>query len=99
MLTVKTVKGDRKYSMNLRDRINKKYLQISLYVIFTAIVIYILSLIAKNAMTIIGFIMEKLLWFLRVIRPLILGFFLPILWNRWSAFLKRDFAGLSFLKE
>lgn len=99
MLTVKTVKGDRKYSMNLRDRINKKYLQISLYVIFTAIVIYILSLIAKNAMTIIGFIMEKLLWFLRVIRPLILGFVFAYLMEPVVSFFEERFRRFKLFKR
>ena len=60
--------------MKLRRSINRKYLQISLYVIFTAIIIYILSLIAKNAPIIFTFLMEKVRWLLRVIRPVILGF-------------------------
>lgn len=60
--------------MKLGDRFNRKYMQISLYVIFTAIIIYILSLIAKNAPTIFTGLMEKVTWLLRVIRPVILGF-------------------------
>lgn len=60
--------------MKLKDRLNRKYLQISLYVIFTAIIIYILSLIAKNAPVIISELMKKLNWLLKVIRPIILGF-------------------------
>ena len=68
------VKGDSIYSMKLRDRVNRKYMQISLYVIITAIIIYILSLIAKSAPIIVIFIMDKLSWLLRVVRPVILGF-------------------------
>ncbi len=60
--------------MKLRDRVNRKYMQISLYVIITAIIIYILSLIAKSAPIIVIFIMDKLSWLLRVVRPVILGF-------------------------
>ena len=60
--------------MKLRDRVNRKYMQISLYVIITAIIIYILSLIAKNAPSIFADLMDKLSWLLRVIRPVILGF-------------------------
>lgn len=60
--------------MKFRDRFNGKYMQISLYVILTAIIIYILSLIAKNAPTILTDLMEKVNWIIRVIRPVILGF-------------------------
>ena len=60
--------------MKLRDRFNRKYLQISLYAIFTAIVIYILSLIAKNAPAILKDLMGRVSWVLRVIKPVILGF-------------------------
>lgn len=60
--------------MKLGDRFNRKYMQISLYVIFTAIIVYILSLIAKNAPTIFKELMEKVGWLLTVIRPVILGF-------------------------
>lgn len=40
----------------------------------TAIIIYILSLIAKNAPSILTNIMEKVNWLLKVVRPVILGF-------------------------
>ena len=51
--------------MKLKDRFNRKYLQISLYVIFTAIIIYILSLLAKNAWQILSVLIEKLNWLLK----------------------------------
>ena len=60
--------------MKLRDRVNRKYMQISLYVIITAVIIYILSLIAKNAPTIFSNMMDKVNWLLKVVRPVILGF-------------------------
>jgi predicted PurR-regulated permease PerM len=60
--------------MKWKDKINKKYMQISLYVIFTVIIIYTLSLILKNAPSITKIIMEKLLWILDVTKPVILGF-------------------------
>jgi predicted PurR-regulated permease PerM len=49
-------------------------MQISLYVIITAVIIYILSLIAKNAPTIFSNMMDKVNWLLKVVRPVILGF-------------------------
>lgn len=49
-------------------------MQISLYVIITAVIIYSLSLIAKNAPTIVKLIMEKVNWLFRVIKPITFGF-------------------------
>ncbi len=60
--------------MRWRDKFNKKYMQISLYVIITVVIIYSLSLILKNAPTITHEIMEKLGWIIRVTKPIILGF-------------------------
>ena len=65
--------------MKLRDKINRNYLQISIYVIVTSVIIYSLSLLAKNAPIIIQMIMEKLSWLLRVIKPIIIGFVLAYL--------------------
>lgn len=85
--------------MRLRDRINKKYMQISLYVIFTAIIIYILSLIAKNALVIIAFIMDKLSWILRVIRPVILGFVFAYLMDPVINFFESKILKLKLFKR
>jgi predicted PurR-regulated permease PerM len=60
--------------MNWKDRINKKYMQISLYVIITVAIIYSLSLILKNAPQITHVLIEKLDWVIGVVKPIILGF-------------------------
>lgn len=60
--------------MRWKDKINRNYMQISLYVIITAIIIYILSLVAKNAPTIMSEAMIKVSWFVKVIKPVIIGF-------------------------
>lgn len=60
--------------MKWKDKINRKYMQISLYVIITAVIIYILSLLAKNAPTIIQGGMVKVSWFFEVIKPIVIGF-------------------------
>ncbi|NLJ96017.1 MAG: AI-2E family transporter [Clostridiales bacterium] len=85
--------------MKFKDRFNHKYLQISLYVIMTAIIIYILSLIAKNAPTIFEVLMEKLNWLLRVIRPIILGFVFAYLMYPVVNFFEGKFRTLKLFKK
>ena len=60
--------------MKWKDKINKQYLLISLYVIITVVIIYSLSLIVKNAPQIMKGVMERLHWLLLVSKPVILGF-------------------------
>ena len=60
--------------MKFTKNLNKKYLQISLYVIFTCIVIYCLSLIASSLPVICVTIYDKLGTVLQVLKPIIIGF-------------------------
>ncbi len=60
--------------MKWKDKLNKQYLQISLYVIITVVVIYALSLVVKNAPMILMVTMTRLQWLLRVSKPVIYGF-------------------------
>lgn len=60
--------------MKFVNKLNKKYLQISLYVIFTCIVIYCLSLIADHALDIYKTLTSKLGTVLGVLKPIIIGF-------------------------
>jgi predicted PurR-regulated permease PerM len=60
--------------MKWKDKINKQYMLISLYVIITVVIIYSLSLIVKNAPQIMKGVMERLHWLLLVSKPVILGF-------------------------
>lgn len=85
--------------MKFKDRFNHKYLQISLYVIMTAIIIYILSLIAKNAPTIFDALMEKLNWLLRVLRPIIVGFAFAYLMYPVVNFFEEKFRKLKLFKK
>ena len=85
--------------MKYRDRFNRKYMQISLYVIMTAIIIYILSLIAKNAPSILTVIMEKVNWLLKVIRPVILGFVFAYLLDPVVNFFEGKFSKLKIFKK
>ncbi|MGF7141856.1 putative PurR-regulated permease PerM [Anaerotaenia torta] len=60
--------------MKWKDKINKQYMLISLYVIITVVIIYALSLIVKGAPQIIKEVMERLHWLIKVSKPVILGF-------------------------
>ncbi len=60
--------------MKWKDKLNKQYMQISLYIIFTVVIIYALILVVKNAPFIVNELMEKLHWLLRVLKPVIYGF-------------------------
>jgi predicted PurR-regulated permease PerM len=60
--------------MRWKDKLNRQYLQISLYVIATVVAIYTLSLVVKSAPMILRDFMERLQWLLRVSKPVIFGF-------------------------
>lgn len=85
--------------MKIKDKFNKKYTLISMYVIFTCIVIYILGLVATNAPTILSVIMEKLSWVLRVIKPLILGFIFAYLLEPVVQFFDKKLQNIKYLKK
>ncbi|NLC18371.1 MAG: AI-2E family transporter [Clostridiales bacterium] len=60
--------------MRWKDKMNRKYLQISLYVIITVVIIYFLKLLMDNGPVILIYLMNKLGWLIRVSRPVIIGF-------------------------
>jgi predicted PurR-regulated permease PerM len=92
-------KGDNIQLMKLRDRFNRKYMQISLYVIITAVIIYILSLIAKNAPTIFMNLMVRVSWLLKVVRPVILGFVFAYLMDPVVNFFEGKFRKFKLFKK
>ena len=67
--------------MKFKRKGNPKYTQISLYVIGTAVVIYILIKIASHAGDILGVVGTGLYWIGLVLKPLIGGFVLAYLLN------------------
>ncbi|HHT89332.1 MAG TPA: AI-2E family transporter [Clostridiales bacterium] len=85
--------------MKLKDKVNHGYIQISLYVIITAVIIYILSLLAKNAPAIFNNLMGKVNWLLRVIRPVILGFIFAYLMDPIVNFFESKFRKLKLFKK
>ena len=85
--------------MNLKKKMNKKYTLISIYVIITAVVIYILGLVATNIPTILSVILEKLNWFFSVIKPVILGFVFAYLMEPVVSFFEKKLEQIKFLKK
>ena len=75
--------------MKWNGKLNKKYTQISAYVIATAVIIYILSLVAKNAPEIMDSLLKKIGWLVKVIKPIIIGFVLAYLFEPVIVFFQR----------
>ncbi|SHO54194.1 Predicted PurR-regulated permease PerM [Anaerocolumna xylanovorans DSM 12503] len=65
--------------MKISNKMNKRYTLISIYVIITCIIIYILSLIAKNAAGILSQLLHMLNWVMRVAKPIAIAFVLAYL--------------------
>ena len=77
--------------MRWKDIFNKKYMQISLYVIITAVIIYILSLIATYSHIIFWVVMDKISWFIKVIKPITFGFAFAYLMDPIVSFFERKY--------
>lgn len=84
--------------MKWRERFNKKYMQISLYVIITTVIITFLILIIWNAPLIARFLFDKVQWVIRVIRPVIIGFVFAYLMDPAVNFFERKFRKLTTKK-
>ncbi len=84
--------------MKWKDKINKKYMQISLYVIITVIIIYTMSLIVKNAPDVFDVVMSRVRWVLGVIKPVIIGFAFAYIMDPMINFFERRFLKLKKVK-
>ncbi|MGP1612728.1 MAG: AI-2E family transporter [Catonella sp.] len=62
-----------------KDRINKKYFEISMYVIFTCIVIFLLSRFTDQLPLIAGTVGSATKWVITIIKPVIVGFIIAYL--------------------
>lgn len=72
----------------MKKKINKQYTQISIYVIVTCIIIYILSLIAKNAPVIFQVVIGKIGQVITIVKPVLIGFVFAYLLNGVVDFLE-----------
>lgn len=78
---------------------NKKYTQIAIYVIITAVIIDILKFVLGYTPLIVVEVMEKLSWVLRVIKPVIFGFIFAYLLEPAVDFFERHLKKLKILKK
>ncbi len=60
--------------MNIKRKMNRQYMTISIYVIVTCIIIYSLSLVAKNAPIIYSLVIDKVGRVIAILKPIIIGF-------------------------
>lgn len=84
--------------MKWKDKINKKYMQISLYVIITVVIIFILGLILWHAPAITKQAIKILNWVIKVINPVILGFVFAYLMDPVVNFFESKYSRLKKLK-
>lgn len=78
--------------MKWNDNFNRKYTMISIYVIITAVIIYCLSLVAKNAPDIIKEILNSLNWVIHVAKPIVIGFVFAYLLDPVNNFLEEQYS-------
>ncbi|WP_455716522.1 AI-2E family transporter [Anaerosporobacter sp.] len=85
--------------MKVKDKMNKQYTLVSIYVIVTCIVIYCLSLVAKSAPTIVETLLQKLNWILRVMKPILLAFVFAYITEPIVDFFENQYKKLSIFKK
>ncbi len=64
---------------SLKEKVNKRYFEISLYVIFTCVVVYLLSRLSGQLPLILKTLREAVGWFGIILRPVIIGFVIAYL--------------------
>jgi predicted PurR-regulated permease PerM len=84
--------------MKWKDKINKKYLQISLYVTVTVVIIYFLKVILDNAPHIVNVIIDKLNWLIRVIKPVTIGFAIAYILEPVITFFEEKYTKIKKIK-
>ena len=85
--------------MKWNSKLNRQYTQISLYVIGTAVIIYVLSLVAKNAPAILSDIMGRISWIMKVVKPVVLGFVIAYLLDPVVSFFERHLKKRKFFRK
>jgi len=85
--------------MKLKDNLNPKYTQLSLYVIVTCIIIYILSRIADHMNVILTAIGNGLGWVFMILKPAAWGFFFAYFLAPAVDFCERHFSSLGIYKK
>lgn len=84
--------------MKWKEKINKRYMQISLYVIVTAVIIYTIILIIKNIPAVAMGILFCVNWIIKVVKPVIIGFAFAFILEPMVSFFERRYIKLKKLK-
>jgi len=84
--------------MKISNKMNKRYTLISIYVIITASIIYILSLLTKNAPFFLTIILYGLNWLLGVAKPIAIAFVFAYLLDPIVNFFENQFEKVEIKK-
>ena len=82
-----------------KEHFNLRYLNISLYVIMTCVVIYILSRIADNAGVIFAGATRGVTWLSAILRPVVIGFVIAYLCYPLTLKMEKFVGKIPFLKK
>lgn len=85
--------------MKWNKKLNNNFTLISIYIIFTCIIIYILSLLAKNAPTILSEIMERIKWLVKVAKPIVIAFVFAYIFDPVNQFFEMQFRKIKIRKK
>lgn len=78
---------------------NRQYMTISMYVIATCIIIYSLSLVAKNAPTIYYMLTEKLGQILAILKPILIGFALAYILDGLVSWIEKKLQKIKYVNR
>lgn len=85
--------------MKLKDKMDPKLTKISAYIIVTAVIVYVLSLVARNYSAVFASIIGAIKWILKVLKPVVLAFVFAYLLNPMCDFFQRKLENLSFNRK
>ncbi len=86
-------------TMKWNKKLNNNFTLISIYIIFTCIIIYILSLLAKNAPAILSEIMKWLKWLVKVAKPIVIAFVFAYIFDPVNRFFEIQFSKIKIRKK
>ncbi|MDO4647161.1 MAG: AI-2E family transporter [Eubacteriales bacterium] len=85
--------------MKWKDKIDKKYMKLSLYVVATILVGYLAIQLVNHFSQVMGSIREILTWFNRILVPLACGFAIAYVLLPFIEFLEKQLKKLKFIRK
>lgn len=85
--------------MKWKDRINKKYARISLYVIATVLILNLAGQLADQVPNILAWLMSALGWLLKVAKPIIFGFVMAYILQPLNDFFTNKYEKVKALRK